>query len=90
MKIILTSIILSSCIVASIQASEKPSLPVPPEAKAAAVSVIKGPSKPIVKGPMVPLIDDSLPNNHKKSFNEETGKYEIVDTTNPPLWTRFG
>lgn len=90
MKIVLTSIILSSCIVASSQASEKPSPPVSPEAKAAVVSVIKGPSKPIIKGPMVPLTDDSLPDNHKKAFNEITGKYEIVDKNNEPRWTRFG
>ena len=98
MKMVLTTAIICSCLVLSMQASEKTNLhqtevtpPISPAVKAAMVkSILKAPAKPVAKGPMVNLNDDSLPNNHKRAFNEKTGKYEIVDTNDEPLWTRFG
>lgn len=50
MKILLISIILSSCIIASAQASEKPSPPVPPETKAAATKMIPNTQKELFGG----------------------------------------
>ena len=89
MKIVLTVVIMCSCLVLSLQASEKP-LPPAPAIKAAIETILKAPAKPIVKGPMINVNDDSLPNNYKKKFNELTGQYEVIDMTNPPEWAHYG